>query len=129
MPRRKLHPKLAAINGAKANHPERYKDVLEDREEPIGDPPKYLGPTQKKIWSELVEQSVPGLLTVSDREGFAYLVRLVSAARRGKPNAAMARELRMFLGVYGMTPAERARIPAKAQGKAKPKSDRFGKVS
>lgn len=71
------------------------------------------GPTDlASIWDEIVAQTVPGVMTLSDRVALEIVCRLLAEIRL-KPDeisVGKATALCNLLGRFGLTPADRAKV-------------------
>lgn len=71
------------------------------------------GPTDlSSIWDEVVAQTVPGVMTMSDRLALEMVCRLM-AEIRSKPDeisVGKVTALCNLLGRFGLTPADRAKV-------------------
>lgn len=79
---------------------------------PIGDAPAHLNEMEAAIWAEVLEIAPQGVLTCADRFAVEEMCRLVAEVRVGGNEMTSANRslLRTYLGQFGMTPADRAKI-------------------
>jgi hypothetical protein len=96
--------------------------------EPVADdgagyPPAHFTAEQVSAWSELTENAHAGTLSSADR--FAVeMASVLLASFRADPaefSAAKYQRLQSLLATFGMTPADRSKVAAKA----KPKENAF----
>ena len=114
---------LRILRGTDKRHPERARkrgDELEDTAE-IGKPSNHLNAAQKRIFKELVDSSIEGVLGRADTiavELAACLLYRVRGLNKedGVVIPAKAAEqslLSRYLSQFGMTPADRSKISIK----------------
>lgn len=111
---------IASIRGAVKAHPERYQGEEPKNPNPLGDPPGHLNALACRIWHEIDEHCIPGVLTQADRYIVELLAVLMSQFRQDPDEftAAKMAHLRQGLGSLGMTPADRMRLnPGKGKDK------------
>jgi phage terminase small subunit len=112
-------PKPTAVldaSGAFINHPDRKRPNEPQADRPLGSPPKYLSPEEKKIWKEISAKLLPGVAFESDREAFEMLVRLTHKMRTNFA-AMMASDRAQLINLYArfaMTPADRSKVQVAA---------------
>lgn len=73
------------------------------------------GPTDlAAIWNEVVAQTVPGVMTVSDRLALELVCRLLAEIRQhpGELSVGKVTALCNLLGRFGLTPADRSKVAA-----------------
>lgn len=95
---------------------QRPNEPMADR--PIGAPPKYLNAAEKKVWKELVSQSAPGVLMISDTIMLSVFVRLSTKFQLRQPMmAAETAQMITLSSKFAMNPADRSKVEVE-----KPKS-------
>jgi hypothetical protein len=80
----------------------------------LGAPPADLLPLAKGLWQEVANQIPHGVATKSDRVTFEILIRMLAQVRE-TPAAltpALASQIRVCAGAFGMSPADRAKLAA-----------------
>lgn len=110
---RKPKPHLVGIaTGANKANPARYKGEEPRSDVPIGEPPAYLNKWAKQAWKEIVDRSVPGVLTETDEHVVEMTALLIGEMRMDwtEFSAAKMNNLRQNLASLGMTPADRRRL-------------------
>jgi phage terminase small subunit len=103
---------LLDARGAFSKNPDRQRPAEPTTDQPIGSPPTYLSKDEKKIWKELVKQSLPGVLKFSDRASFELLVRLTSTMRTDYATMRVA-DKSLFVSLcsrFALTPADRSKV-------------------
>ena len=83
----------------------RRRPIGAKSDRPIGDPPACLNETEAAAWCEIVETSVPGLLTSADRVILEMTCRLLGRFRAGQIKGSEMRTLLSCLTHLGRTPA------------------------
>jgi len=106
-------------SGAAKQNPDRMKE-RENEPQPagaVGKPPDNLNDTERAIWSEVASTIPAGVLGDTDRIALERLCRLVYQARYEPDDFTSAREkdLISYLGRFGMTPSDRAKIAIPSQ--------------
>lgn len=79
------------------------------------------GPTTvPEIWDEIVAQTVPGVMTISDRVALEIVCRLLAEIRINPNDISVGKATALcnLLGRFGLTPADRAKVtvPEKEKG-------------
>lgn len=120
MARQKKPTVLAVIDGSAKKNPKRYPAAKDDGPtEPkgkgtIGTAPTWLDKDQRKCWREIVKTLPAGVGSGSDRIVLANAACLMAWCQANESGTAEwtrnARELRITLGSFGMTPADRAKV-------------------
>jgi len=110
------------LNGALRKNAKRYADRADEPidNEPLGDPPSHLQPTEAAVWHEIKGQMVEGVALASDRLAFEMLCRLVGAVRTSGVDAldgAGRAQMTKLLASFGLTPADRSRVKAPPSAK------------
>jgi hypothetical protein len=127
------------LSGAYIKHPERRRKATPKHSSGVGVPPAAMTAEQKLCWRELARNSLPGVLTKSDRHLIETAARLTARMREPvippppvlegmtqpvqrvrDPAADMALLIRC-LSLLGMTPVDRSKISI-APAKREPKS-------
>ena len=112
------------MTGAFRRNPDRKKARESEPKTagPIGPPPAHLsepssfGTKLVEIWNELAAQAPEGVLTVSDREQFATLVKVTAEIRRpGAVKPALIAAQQKLLSLFAMNPVARAQHGAGAK--------------
>src|SRR5580692_9282235 len=101
-----------ALNGGLRHDLKRYANR---RIEPIpsgpnGNPPSHFSPPLKCIWRELKSQSLPGVLTNSERLILEVLCRLTFKLREGTISTGETSQLIGCIARLGLTPTDRVRV-------------------
>jgi hypothetical protein len=112
MGRNRTPTEILDAKGAFAKNPNRERSSEPTTNQPIGNPPTYLSKPEKKIWKELVKQSLPGVLKYSDRAAFELLVRLTSTIRTDYATMRVA-DKSLFVSLcsrFALTPADRSKV-------------------
>lgn len=109
---------VLALRGAFDKDPQRRREDPATSGE-IGAAPKHLTKEQKAIWREIKGQAPIGVMTNADRQALEDMCVLVDKRRTEKISISERRLLFSYLGRFGMTPADRAKI---AGPPTKPKS-------
>lgn len=105
--------------GSFLKHPER-KRGRSDEPKPTGDlgePPKELDRDEKLAWRYIAGLLPPGVAFNSDRVAMEEAACLLVSCRRKRATAAERNLLKGYLRDFGMTPADRSRVSAKAPKK------------
>jgi hypothetical protein len=109
--------------------PSRHKNRVEPEVSgPLGDAPKDWPAPAKVLWHEIVDLAPGFILAKSDRIVVEGLCRLVLQMPTKPFNCAVLSELRRYLGLLGMSPADRSRVTsilASSGSGASPEVDRF----
>ena len=79
---------------------------------PVGAAPRHLSVAQKKIWRELVKIMPAGVVSCAERIALEEMCYLIHEMRTELDYMTDGRRslLRSYLGQFGMTPADRAKI-------------------
>lgn len=99
------------LSGAFRKDPSRARvDPVVD--EPLGDAPAWLTDDELHVWNEIVKCCPRGVLTGADRIALEEMCKLVHRSRVEGPAMPVGERqlLRTYLGQFGMTPADRAKI-------------------
>ena len=111
MPTRRTPEGKAALTGARANHPERFKDRFKaDTSKPIGAPPAFLSAKEKKSWKDFAKEW--SWITGEDRGALIVLCQMRSFAEdpASEKNAAFYTAYRLMLSEFGGTPTSRSKV-------------------
>lgn len=113
MPRVRKPTSVLQFTGAFAKNPQRAESRKHEPKPTggIGEPPSRLTDDQKKIWFELVGESLPGVLSNADRQILELTVRAVEMIRVVY-DPKVAAQLNQYLQQLGMTPAARSKVQA-----------------
>jgi phage terminase small subunit len=97
---------------------DRHADRAPEPVHPIGGPPSHLPADARRIWRE-VTAAAGAWLRASDRSALGWFCRLEADARRdfGALPAGRLRALVTVAAHLGLTPADRARMPAAEDAK------------
>ena len=112
MARPRLPTELLELRGTFRKNPNRRRSVGAKSDRPIGEPPDCLNEVEAAAWREMVETSVPGLLTSADRVILEMTCRLLGRFRGGQIKGSEMRTLLSCLTHLGRTPAKRGTIAA-----------------
>ena len=111
MGRNKTPTSMLDAKGTFLSHPDRKRPNEPSTDRPIGTAPKTMTAEQKEVWKELVKQSCPGVLKVSDRLMFAVLVKLATKFYSNVSMAAVeTAQLITLSSKFAMNPADRSRV-------------------
>ena len=111
MGRNRLPTSIQDTKGAFIKDPQRKRTNEPTTNRPIGAPPAYLTPDEKKVWKQLAKQALPGVLMQSDRLMFSVLVRLANKHYTGA--AMMASETSQMIQLsskFALNPADRSKV-------------------
>ena len=125
MPARRIPEAKAALTGALANHPERYRNrKAPEASGPIGPAPAFLLASEKKSWKSFAQEW--SWLTNQDRPALVALCQMRSVAEDNsvEKNAAFYSAYRMMLADFGGTPVSRTKV---FQPKEEVEDDPFAK--
>lgn len=105
-------------------NPQRARSDEPATDRPLGSPPRYLTDAEKKVWKELADQCLPGVVFESDRTEFEMLVRLKAKMIDDFWSMKSAdKALLVTLGSkFAMTPADRSKVTVD-----KPKESKLSK--
>lgn len=111
MARPRTPTNILDARGAFKKDPQRKRHEPKPRG-PLGPPPRYFDNDLKKIWREIVKQIPEGVLTKADRLSLEELTKLVHESRTFGTTMLVGRSnlLRTYIGLFGMSPADRARL-------------------
>jgi phage terminase small subunit len=109
------------LNGAFKHDPQRLTRRLNvpKPSKDIGRPPALLSAQEKEVWKQVVRESPPGVLTVSDRMALTYLCRVwarylkygehTGGKSKGVTSKQMQNVMQMFAN-FGMNPLARSKL-------------------
>lgn len=109
----------AKAKGADKVNPGRYKDrqKVVKSDMPLGRAPAYMDAERKAIWFELESHAIKGVMTGSDRVALEGLTLLVWRMRNDPDSfrASDFAQMRTYMGSFGMTPVDRAKLQMPAE--------------
>lgn len=112
MARQKQPLELAKLKGADKHDPQRYRNEPPKNKHGLGNPPAHMDEKSKEIWYELLEHSLPGVLTASERFIFEILSNLM-AEYRANPNGFATMKYSTLIGCLarlGLSPTDRQKL-------------------
>ncbi|MBW7893683.1 MAG: hypothetical protein H3C27_01115 [Opitutaceae bacterium] len=112
MARPRKPSQVLLFTGAFKEHPERAR-ARQNEPRPEGhpgDPPSHLTAREAAVWHEMIENTVPGQITVSDGLCLELLCKLTVRVRDGDTHPRVLAELRHLMVQLGLTPSARARV-------------------
>ena len=112
MARPRTPTKLLDARGSFKKDPQRKRDAEPEVKEPIGQPPSHLAEDELSVWRQIVTEAPMGVLTAADTMAVESASILMAEFRREKEKFAAGKlgRLQAFLGQFGMTPADRAKL-------------------
>jgi hypothetical protein len=111
MGRNRLPTAIQDAKGAYLKDPQRKRDAEPTTDRPLGPPPTYLTPEEKKVWKQLAKQALPGVLMQSDRLMFSVLVRLANKHYVGVPMlASETAQMIQLSSKFAMNAADRSKV-------------------
>lgn len=112
MARPRTPTKILDARGAFKTHPERKREGEPEVKAPIGSPPDSLSELEKSAWHEIVSDAPMGVLTAADAKAVELAARLLAESRTDWENFTVGKigRLQAFLGQFGMTPSDRAKM-------------------
>lgn len=121
MARPRTPTNVLELRGAFKKNPDRAR-VDPPTEAGLGAPPSYLNKAECHIWKEIESRAPAGVLTRSDRLAVEQMCYLVYRIRTQPDDVKVAERnlLRSYLGQFGMTPADRAKISAAPEKPSNP---------
>jgi len=123
MARPRKPTKILDLSGAYRKNPQRERHNEPQPAEEIGAPPATLGEIECGIWSEIVGNCAPGVLTCQDRNSLELVCIGLGEIRRGEASASDRDRVFRQLGKFGMTPSERSNVCV--VGKNNPNAKKF----
>jgi phage terminase small subunit len=116
MGRNSLPLEIQQLKGADRKDPARYKErkTAARSQQPFGDAPGHLTPAETAAWDELVATIAANVLCSADRWA-VEIASCLMAKRRADPDKFKAAEAQLLISLlarFGMTPADRAKVPA-----------------
>lgn len=117
----KMTEERAALVGATKKNPQRYNKKTPKLDKELGDPPENLSYSAKEIWYEIVDNSLPGVLTAAERIHLEMLCVLLLEFRTSADtiNSSKITQIVTLLGKLGMNPIDRQKL-----GVEKPKNEK-----
>lgn len=116
MPTPRKPTAVLEANGAFRHNPKRAQARANEPKpvRPIGSPPVHMTKAAKKVWKEIVKESVPGVLMSPDRAILEILSGLLAEYRADPAGFQSSRMILMtkLLSQCGFTPVDRARVQA-----------------
>lgn len=118
-------PKPTALKLLQGNPGKRRIPKGEPKPKIGAEAPAWLGKRARKFWDNLAPQLVGiRVLTEVDAQALAVLCTLLvefqMKARAGQTSVTLASEIRAYLGRFGMTPSDRAKVQVVPEGEADP---------
>jgi len=101
---------ILEASGAFGKNPNRRRPHEPRSNQPVGDPPAYLSPTEREIWAAIVFDCPAGVLTAADRWVLAMACQLQALAQARTIKGVERQQLISCLARFGMTPSDRARV-------------------
>jgi hypothetical protein len=81
----------------------------------LGDPPKWLNAAEKESWLYLASLLAAGVATSMDRAAFEEMACLRVICRKGTARVAERQLYKTYLGLFGMSPADRSKVKAEPE--------------
>lgn len=107
---------IAKLKGADKKNPKRYaqRKAAMMPKDGVGEPPEYMSEGAKQFWLETVASTPDGVLTELDRLPLEMLSVLTDEFRQKGElmTGVRMRTMVTLISRFGMTPGDRARIPA-----------------
>lgn len=117
MARPRTPSNVLELRGAFKKHPERRRQPVEPAGEFDPAPPDHIPRDHVRAWHWIVKQIPPGVLTASDYSSVETMAGLQARVwMTGELD--YIKELRQWLGQYGLTAAAREKIGAKKPAKS-----------
>lgn len=103
---------LAIFKGAHKKDPQRYRKIIPKSSHPLGDAPDHMSEAAKKIWLELEQASMEGVLTGTDRWIMEITSEILAQYRRNPRgfSSSRLRTLISCLARIGMGPSVRQKL-------------------
>lgn len=100
---------LAQLKGATRHDPQRYRGSIAKHPDPVGEPPALMSDNELLAWQEVVDRSLPGVLTKTDAFFVEFAARHLAEYRENPPEfpAARFRNLMSVLSKLGFSPSDR----------------------
>lgn len=117
---------IALLKGAHKKHPERYRGITPKNDAPLSNPSSHLKPSEKKWWRIIQANSLPGVLTESDRFLFETMVKLYAEYQADKEKKFPAAKLNVMIGLfarYGYSPSDRQKFNTAPPGETEKNFD------
>lgn len=112
MPRHHQPREVADFKGATKKNPQRYKKEIPVHSVSLGDAPAHLSKESKKVWLELKEIALPGVLKCTDGLIFEISANLIAEYRQS-PKDFSTPKLNSLIGCLarlGMSPSDRQKL-------------------
>lgn len=123
MSRSRTPTAILDARGAFDKNPNRRRDGEPECRDPLGSVPEHFDELQRAAWNQLASECALGVLTRADTVAMEQAAILL-AQMRADPNGLSVdrhRLLAHFLGRFGMTPSDRAKLSIpKAKDDANP---------
>ena len=99
-------------------HPERKRARAKEPKprKGLGSPPAGLSPDAIAVWMQMEAETVPGVLTVSDRLAAEVWCMAVARYRDGSATNKDVTLLAKGFAWFGLTPSDRSRVQVESQG-------------
>lgn len=112
MPQPRKPLKLLQLSGGLKNHPGRYKDRLNEPQDPrpTRGPSSWLSKDEKAAYREILKNDEYGIFRLCDCIAIDMTAKLLADARANKLNATGHKQLLSMLGKLGMTPKARMKL-------------------
>lgn len=111
MARPRTPTNVLELRGAYTKNPQRKRKA---EPKPVAGIGRFTeGPTEiSEIWDEVVAQTVPGVMTISDRVALEIVCRLLSDLRTKPDDISVGKVTALcnLLGRFGLTPADRSKV-------------------
>jgi len=111
MARPRTPTNVLELRGAYKKNPQKKRKT---EPKPLAGVGKFTeGPTSlTEIWDEVVSQTVPGVMTISDRLALEMVCRLTAEIRLNPDEISVGKVSALcgMLGRFGLTPADRSKV-------------------
>jgi len=121
------------LNGTDKKHPDRMRERQSEpvNTDPIGEPSEHLSPIEVKMFNDIVDSCIDGVLGKADRIAVEIAAKLLAKHNGaytvdGEVYVMTAGEqnlLSKYLGQFGMLPGDRAKISVKPKKDKNPFDD------
>ena len=106
--------------GSFMRHPERKRtDEPKPKSKLTRRAPAHLTDDQKPLWKELMAMLPPGVAFNSDKWALVDLVVLEDQSRKGTISETAATRKLAYLGRFGLTPSDRAKVSVEPEPQSK----------
>lgn len=121
MPQPRVPTAIQEAKGSFLKHPERKRARASEPRPTgeLGDAPDDISREEKAAWRYLASLLAPGVATSMDRAAMEEASRLRVICQSNRATAAERQLYRNYLAAFGMTPADRSRVHAQAEGEKK----------